>query len=381
MGWLRETFLGRETPEETMEDHALWPAVHDFWTDTFGSTGQYISPAMAERVWAANRCIQLNSQQIASMPLRFHSEAPAGGFEPAWVSSPDPSWFPNGISDAVFAAVEAMYGYGYTLLYVTQQYANGYPSAWTVVDPRIATVNALNGRRVYKAGEIELDPRRVIQIDRDPGRDLHGTPAIRAFASQAWSLIASGELGRGLMSGGVPSYYLQSERKLTKDQAEALQAQWVARTSQRGGAPPIVPPEIEPKQLSFSPADLLLLEAQGFNARVVAAAFGVPPFLLNLPLEGGLTYQNPEKLGEFWWRFELRPTAKRIADALSAQMLPRGNWVTFDASDTFAPIAVENVPGTEAEDDDPQLANQPAVTAAASPNGNGNVLSLQGARL
>ena len=59
--------------------------------------------------------------------------------------------------------------------------------------------------------------------------------------------------------------------------------------------------------------------------------------LLNMPVTGGLTYQNPAALGEMWWRFELRPTATRIANALSAQMLPRGQWITFDAADTFAP--------------------------------------------
>lgn len=362
-----------------MEDSHLWPAVHDWWTETFGTSGMWITPQMAEKVWAANRCIQLNSQQIASMPLEFHSVAPQGGYEPAWISNPDPAWFPNGISDAVFAAVGAIYGYGFTLLYVTQSYASGYPSSWTVVDPRIATVSSRLGRRVYKAGELELDPTRVVQIDRDPGRDLHGTSAISAFASQAWSLIASGELGRGLMSGGVPAYYLQSERKLTKDQAEALQAQWVSRISQRGGAPPVVPPEIQPKQLSFSPADLLLLEAQEFNAKAVAAAFGVPAVMLNLSVEGSHVYQSPAMLGEMWWRFELRPLAKRIADALSAQMLPAGNWVTFDASDTFAPITQEGVVGSQSEEDDPQRSI--SAVASASPtqqNGNGTVLRLQG---
>jgi hypothetical protein len=62
----------------------------------------------------------------------------------------------------------------------------------------------------------------------------------------------------------------------------------------------------------------------------------VPSVLLNMALQGGLTYQNPAALGEMWWRFELRPTATRIANALSAQMLPRGQWVSFRAEDTFA---------------------------------------------
>jgi hypothetical protein len=79
------------------------------------------------------------------------------------------------------------------------------------------------------------------------------------------------------------------------------------------------------------------------------SAYGVPAVLLNMALQGGLTYQNPAALGEMWWRFELRPTATRIANAFSAQMLPRGQWTTFDAADTFAAI------DSESEEDDPQL--------------------------
>jgi hypothetical protein len=50
-------------------------------------------------------------------------------------------------------------------------------------------------------------------------------------------------------------------------------------------------------------------------------------------LQGGLTYQNPMALMQMWWLTELRTTAKRIGDAFSAQMLPRGQWISFDASD------------------------------------------------
>lgn len=376
MGAFRDFFLGpppllgRETPPPIAgTGESLWPSIADFWSDTFGSSASYISPAMAERVWVSNRCIQLNAQQIASMPLEFH-----GSYEPAWVTNPDPEWYPNGVADALFAAVRSLYGWGYAILYVTSRYSWGLPQTWTVIDPSAVTIELKDGHREYKVNGEQLSRFDVVQIDRDPGFGLHGTPAIAAYAPQAWGLLAGSDLARSVLQGGVPLVALKSTRKLTKEQAEGLQAQWVTRTSARGGAPPVLPPEIDFAQLQISPADLLLIEGLGFNARVIASAYGVPPFLLNLPLEGGLTYQNPEKLGEFWWRFELRPTSKRIADALSAQMLPRGNWVSLDASDTFAAIAVENVPGTEAEEDDPQLANAEPNSAGAAPaqNGNGN---------
>jgi HK97 family phage portal protein len=378
MGFLRETLgLGRHDPLEGT-NATIWssgfgayPSIADFWTQTFGFMGSVMSPSTAEKVWVANRCIQLNSQQIAGMPLRFH-----GTFEPIWTSDPDPTWYPNGISDALFAAVRSIYGWGFALLFITSRYATGYPAGWTVIDPAAVTIEFVEGRRRYKVNDDILNPFDVVQIDRDPGFAVHGTPAIAAYASQAWGLLAGSDLSRSVLQGGVPLYGLQSKRRINETQSEAIQARWVERTSARGGAPPVLPPELAPVQLGLSPSELLLLDGLGFNARVIASAYGVPPFLLNLPLEGGLTYQNPEKLGEFWWRFELRPTAKRIADAFSKQLLPRGNWVVFDASDTFAPISVENTPGSgdPSEEDDPQLAGvEPAATAAASPaaaNGN-----------
>lgn len=377
MGFWRRTLLGRDLddpiPGTTV---TLWPAVSSFIDEVAQSTGLVISPAMAEKVWVAARCIQLNAQQIASMPLEFHSTAPGGGFTPAWISNPDPGNYPNGISDALFAIVAAIYGYGYALLYVTSTYANGYPSGWTLVNPRIASIGVRAGRKVYKAGEDELDPRRVVQIDRNPSSDLHGTPALSGFASHAWAVLSSAELARTIMVGGVPQAVLKPKRAIKQEQAESLQGQWVTATQRRGGAPPVLPPEIEFETLSLSPKDLMLLEGQEFSSRMVANAYGVPASLLNMAVTGGLTYQNPAMLGEQWWRFELRPTSKRIADAMTAQLLPAGNWVTLDASDTFAPIVAGS------EEDDPQRASEaevqiPAV-ASASPAQNGQVVPIGG---
>jgi HK97 family phage portal protein len=310
--------------------------------------------ALAERVWVANRCLQLNAQQIATMPIRY-----VGDMEPAWVSNPDPHWYPNGVADAVFAIVEQIYGWGFSCQYVTDRYADGFPRTWTVLDSSQVQIKVVDGARQYKLGASEdpLDPARVIQIDRNPGTRVQGTSALRSYAQNAWGLLAAGNQSMTVNQGGTPKFYLKSDRKLTKDQAEALQLQWMTATTSRNGAPPVLPPEITPAEMSFDPSDLALLDTQEFNARAIASAFGVPAMLLNMPVTGGLTYQNPAALGEMWWRFELRTLATRIANAWSAQMLPRGQWVTFDAADTFMPL-------TEMSDDDD---TQVAQTAKASP--------------
>ena len=70
--------------------HSIIPA---FWQETYG-TPWYGTPQLAERVWVANRCLQLNAQQIASMPLVFHGP-PAEDTEPAWVSQPGSELVPE----------------------------------------------------------------------------------------------------------------------------------------------------------------------------------------------------------------------------------------------------------------------------------------------
>jgi hypothetical protein len=314
---------------------------------------------LADQVWVANRCMQLNAQQVATMPLVFH--APEGTLEPAWVAAPDPHWYPNGIADALFAIVAQVYGWGFSCQYVTDFYADGFPRTWTVLDSAAMAITVEDGSRRYKFGGTDLDPMRVVQIDRNPGARVHGTSALRAYAQNAWGLLAAGNQSMTVNQGGIPKYYIKSERKLTKVQAEELQAAWMTAAGNRNGAPPIVPPELTPTEMSFDPADLALLDTQEFNARAIASAFGVPAMLLNMPVTGGLTYQNPAALGEMWWRFELRTLATRIANAWTAQMLPRGQWVSFDAADTFMPLTEMS------DDDDPQVSQVAKASPAQRP--------------
>lgn len=331
----------REVPPEESGGSVggIQSQIDDFWAQLWGM-GVAWSPRLIDRVWVANRCMQLCAQQIASMPLRFF-----GSFEPAWVANPDPVWYPNGIGDATFSAAWSMYAYGDAFLYITSRYANGFPSGWTVLDPLSMRVQSEDGQRTYRQQNVPLNVEDVVQISRDPRGGLTGSSALSSYASQAWGMLGASELGRTMVSGGgVPNAVLRSTRKLGEEQARALQAQWMNARSRAGvGAPAILPPDVSFEQLSFSAGDLALLDVLQYDARAIASAFSVPAFMLNMPLEGGLTYQNPETLFEVWWRTELRPAAGRIQRALSAQMLPRGSWVEYDARAILAPTFKDQV--------------------------------------
>lgn len=335
---LRE-FLKRSLTGEPLEREtsALFDEqISDFWAGLQMTSG-FSSPALLERVWVANRCLHMNSNAISTMPLRHY-----GSRQPAWVANPDPVWFPNGITDAVYAIVSSLYGWGDAFVYITARYADGYPSAWTVLNPEPMTVRVERGRRVYESGSTPLNADDMVQISRNPGA-IRGSSAIKAYSAYTNGLLASADLGRVMMTSGTPSAVIKSARKIDKTQATAIQDSWATATAARRGAPAVLGPDLTFEKLGFSAEDLQLLSMQQFTAQVVASAFGVPASLVNMPVEGGLNYQTPILLLEQWWRVELRTTATHLANALSSIMLPAGSYVEFDPYKFLAPSFKELV--------------------------------------
>jgi HK97 family phage portal protein len=288
-----------------------------------------------EKLGAVNRCLQLTSQQVSAMPLKYNGRSP----QPAWTQNPEPEYY-NDIAEAIFAAVWSRYSRGETFLYVTSRLATGFPATWIVLDPVTMSVTADEyGAPIYESNGYALAREDVLHIKRDPRAGaLRGTPALQAYWSNlasAWSseTFAANNFDRS----GVPATVLKwNQGKLTQKQASDLQAQWVAAVSNRQGAPAVLDQNLDFSVLAFSPRDLMLLELREFDTKQIASAFGVPAFLLNLAMSGGLTYQNPVQLFEIWWRAELLPNAHALTAGLS-NWLPGGNWIEFDPSLVLRP--------------------------------------------
>lgn len=303
-----------------------------------GFNGWFEPLTSGPAVGTIDRCLQLNAQSVATMPLNYKHTAAARGFDPVWRTDPDPAWYPNGIGDAVFAIVWSIYAKGEAFLYVTSRYETGYPRTWTVLDATTMKVGDGGGVRSYKSNSYPLDPRSVLHIMRNPTGALRGTPALAAYWANVQSAAQAEAYAADVYGAtGVNRVALRSGRRLDEGQAMDIQAQWVAAVSRRLGAPAIIPPDLELLQaISISPKDMMLLESREWDAKQIAAAFGVPAMLLNIAVSGGLTYQNPSQLFGLWWRTELMPTAVKIQEALS-RWLPRGHWVEFDPSQQLRP--------------------------------------------
>jgi hypothetical protein len=325
--------LERVEPLEGTNISLFNTIIPSWWAENGLSSSSSWMPggaALAERVWVANRCQQLNSQQLSSMPLKFHGPE---GSEPAWMSNPDPNWYPNGIGDALFSIVDQLYGWGFSCQYITDFYADGFPRTWTVLAVGGVADQGRERRPPVQDRREFLDSRRVVQIDRNPGPGIHGCSALSAYAQVAWGLLAAGNQSMTVSQGGIPQAVLKSERKLTKDQAEAIQTQWMTRRSAVTVRLPCCRLELDFEPLSIQPGRPGAAGDAGVERPCVGDRVRRPRRPVEHVVQGGLTYQNPLALMQMWWLTELRTTAKRIGDAFSAQMLPRGQWISFDASD------------------------------------------------
>jgi HK97 family phage portal protein len=199
-------------------------------------------------------------------------------------------------------------------------------------------VKDLGGVRGYRSNGVDLDERDVVQVQRNPTGALVGDSALAAYWSNVESAAQAEAYAADVYAAtGVGRVALRSQRRLTAEQATDIQAQWMEAVSRRLGAPAILPPDLELLQtLTVTPKDMMLLESREWDARQIAAAFGVPAMLLNIAVAGGMVYQNPAMLFDLWWRSELMPTAIKLQEAMS-RMLPRGHFVEFDPSQTTRP--------------------------------------------
>ena len=91
------------------------------------------------------------------MPLRYRHPPDTLGYEPAWIHDPDPAWYPNGIGDAVFAAVWSHLRARRRVPLVTSRYESGYPRTWTVLDPVTMKVTAHGGGTPVRVEQVPAE--------------------------------------------------------------------------------------------------------------------------------------------------------------------------------------------------------------------------------
>lgn len=285
-----------------------------------------INPQLVSTLWT---CVDLNTRQLASFPT-YGMRGVSITKLPEWSNNPEPEVY----SDWTEAAKQLFNTFqgGECFLWATGRFADGSVARWVVLNPSFVNVEWSDGEVEYRLGGQLLDAADILHIKYQsmPG-NLRGIGPMQWAAKNIISASALERMGTDLATrGGIPWGVIKHPRKLNSQDTEDLRNRWVTASRDRRGAPAILSGGIELQTLTISPKEMMMLESRVFDETRIAAAFGVPPFLIGLPQPDGMTYSNVNALFDYHWRSCLRPMASAVASAISRWCLPRGTRMEFN---------------------------------------------------
>lgn len=261
----------------------------DLLGGTVVEAGVSVTPETALEMSAVYRAVTLVSSVAAAMPLVTYKKGTKDPQRSTLLDDPHPDLTPFEFWRLSYA-YRCLWGNSYS-----QKVRDGAGRIKWLYPIHPASV------RVGKAKPIEANPSgKVFEITtgegpvtKTPNEILHipgfgydgicGVSPVRLAAQGiGMALAAERYSGKLFGSGNLMSGILQTEQRLTQDQAETIQSRWKAKVSGLAKAHETVVLDNGAKfqQLTMPSADAELLASRHFEVVEMARYFGVPPFLM-----------------------------------------------------------------------------------------------------
>lgn len=286
-------------------------------------------------------CIDLNTRELASFPV-YGMKGVSVTRLPEWSNNPEPELYSDWI-EAAKQVFNCLQGSGEAFLWATGRFADGTVARWVVLNPEFVNIEWADGEISYSLSGETLDPADVVHIKyQSYPMNLRGIGPLQWAAKNVASAAALEQMGTDLATrGGVPWGVIKHPRHLNGPEATELQSRWIAAARSRAGAPAVLSGGIELQTLTISPKEMALLDMRIFDETRIAAALGVPPYLVGLPQDQSSPYSNVQGIFDFHWRATLRPMANTVASAISYKWLPRGTKLEFNRDEYVKPTMFE----------------------------------------
>jgi HK97 family phage portal protein len=253
------------------------------------AAGVSVNEASAMGMPAVYRAITLIAGTAASLPLHAYKRTGdtrtplSSGVAVELLDAPHPDLTP-------FEFWELLYGHavGWGNAYARKlrNQAGQVRELWPLHPSRVKPGRASDGTKVYVVdGDIDgpLTDREVMHIAGFGYDGVCGMSPIRAHRQGIGLALAAEEYGARLFgSGSLASGILETEQRLTQDQADKLKSRWKARTGGLDKAHEVAVLDWGTKfhQLTIPPEDAQFIESRRFQIQEVARMFGVPPHML-----------------------------------------------------------------------------------------------------
>jgi HK97 family phage portal protein len=274
---------------------------------------------------------------VGMLPVTVYRGTDAVDPQPAVIRQPDPNQTPMAFWAAAAASLVL---YGNAISIITSRDRYGFPLTLKPIHPTLAAVRFTGNPMApeidswYVAGQL-YDQGDIWHVKSHLGRA--GWPLGRGVMDVDADSIALGMAMQSyaasyFSSGAMPTGIVKIHRpEITQQQAEDAKAAWVARYAGVNSQIAVLNELTDFQPIAWKPVDSQMIESRQFSLVDAAQMFGLPPSKLGANVGGG-TYKNAE-MEEIQARNDaIAPWTNLLAQAVSIDLLPRGQMVTWDLS-------------------------------------------------
>ena len=302
-------------------------------TTVTSAAGERIDEWTALGVSAVLGSVSLLADTVASMQLReykiINGKRVAVDLDPI-IKYPDPV---SNEFELIHMMMVSCALHGNAYIHIDRD-RGGNPIGLTPLHPyqmQVLPTGNMTGRRYLHLGN-ELPEEDIIHMRwLTPPQSLVGvSPLIQTRNLTGIALAMDRHLAQWYAEGGTPSSVLETDEKLTNEQAQILRNTWLA-THRKHRLPAVLSNGMKWRAISSSAADMELVETREQLIRDIARVFRIPANLIGASGGDTQTYQNVEQASLNFLTHTIGPWLRRVEIALS-KVLPDGSDVAFDTS-------------------------------------------------
>ena len=302
-------------------------------TSMTSAAGERIDEWTALGVSSVLGAVSLLADSVASMPLRAYSIDKNGSRImrplPDVIANPDPESNTYELIHQIVASL-ALHGNAYVKI---DRDRSGNMIGLVPLHPyqmQVMPNGDQTGRRYLHLGN-DIDREDMLHLRWfTPPQSLVGvSPLNQTRNLVGLSIAMDRHLAQFYGEGGTPSSVLETDQKLTLDQARIIQGTWEA-THRRHRRPAVLSDGLKWRPITTSAADNEMIATREQLIRDIARIFRIPSHLIGASGDPQ-TYQNVEQASLNFLTHTIHPWLRRIEIAFS-QILNPGDDVAFDTS-------------------------------------------------
>lgn len=296
--------------------------------------GAYVDPDRASRHAVALRCIQVQAENLAAVPLNLYRRAEDGGrvkatdhpLHAVLHDEPSPGLTAFEAREFLLASL-LVHGNAYAR---KEMNGRGQVTRLTPLDPRAVTVQRLgNGRLRYRITDTNGSAYNLTQdevlhlryrLDRNGVIGL--SPLRLAAETMTTALAQSSQANAQANKGFRPSGALVFPDKLGKEQADSIRDKFRNQMvgAMNAGELMVLDGGVRFETFSIPAKDAEFLESRKLSNLDVARIYGVPPTVVGIT--DNATYSNADQESRALVVRCLAPLARRIEQAMTTALLP-----------------------------------------------------------